>query len=162
MGILPYFLLGKGRRTYSILIVVLLSIGGLTSVLIAGNEVAAGDDEIAQFQPMAPKPGERSGDWYIDDHTLEMEITPQGTYAWMGKQMKKLDFNGDGIEDLAVTSLGANNYFGEVYIYDGSYQVTYPNLKEDSSSARWILSCDQQGYFGYDIYIGDANGDTYD
>ncbi|MBN1540332.1 MAG: VCBS repeat-containing protein [Candidatus Thermoplasmatota archaeon] len=144
------------------ILVLMLSIGGLTSVLIAGDEVAAGDDEIAQFQPLAPKPGERTGDWYIDDHVLEMEIASQNTNEWVGKQMKKLDFNGDGIEDLAVTSLGANNYFGEVYIYDGSYQVTYPNLREDTSSARWTLSCDHQGYFGYDIYIGDANGDTYD
>ncbi|MBN1390476.1 MAG: FG-GAP repeat protein [Candidatus Thermoplasmatota archaeon] len=162
MGILPTFLLGKGRRTFSVLIVLLFTASGALILLNAIDKTAAADDEVL-YQPLAPKPGERTGDWNLDAHPSEFEITANSTYEWLGKQMKKLDFNGDGVEDLAVTASGANSDCGAVYIYDGSYQVTFPRLREYSDSANWKITCNgEYAYFGLDIFIGDANGDGFD
>ncbi|MGA1793019.1 MAG: FG-GAP-like repeat-containing protein [Thermoplasmatota archaeon] len=134
-------------------------------MLVFGIPVTA-ETETFDFQPLAPKPGERSGDYYLQDNPPEFELTGDSSYNYYGKHMKKLDFNGDGIEDLAISAYAADSYVGAVYIYDGSYQITFPRLREDGSSARWKLSGSGVGsgstYFGNDFYIGDVNGDGYD
>ena len=62
MDILPSFLLGKVRRPFSLLIVILLTLSGLIPILLVAEETAAAEEEIDEFQPLAPKRGERAGD----------------------------------------------------------------------------------------------------
>lgn len=158
MGILTSFQVAIRDRVLVVIVALLMSLGGLL-IMLDFNEVSAAPED-AVPTPLVEEqtigPSVRSGDTYLQSSPPEYLIEGKTSSGYFGNVMVKLDFNGDGYEDLAV---GQPRRY-KVCIYDGKTQLEYPSLYETDTTARWIIS--DSSYFGSDISTGDINGDGYD
>jgi len=89
-----------------------------------------------------------SGRVYLIDASsgiLLDSIAGIGAVALMGAGLTEVDYNGDGILDLAVSSVGTSNLTGkvEVYSWDGTSLI----MVNDST----LLGVDPGGLFGYSL-----------
>ena len=89
-----------------------------------------------------------SGRVYLIDASsgiLLDSIAGIGAVALMGAGLTEVDYNGDGILDLAVSSVGTSNLTGkvEVYSWDGTSLI----MVNDST----LLGPDPGGLFGYSL-----------
>ncbi|MFW3147074.1 MAG: FG-GAP repeat domain-containing protein, partial [Thermoplasmatota archaeon] len=113
------------------------------------------DSETNDEQPIVIPPGARQGDHYLAEQPAEYLAYGKGG-GWFGGTMIKVDWNADGVIDLATAEPGA----GKLYIYDGSTQLKFPEISASGDDARWTASGGQN--FGTDFCFGDVNGDGYD
>ena len=113
--------------------------------------------QTSAYEPSGLKPGQRSGDHYLQDKPPEYFATGEGSDSYFGAILEKIDYNADGTTDLIVSSPGG----GAVYIYDGTSQLKFPDLGVTSDDATWTLSGGSNN-FGTDLSIGDVNGDGYE
>lgn len=164
MDILPY---EAGTRNKKIVCgMTILMLVAMAFVAIVGVPAITEADEpapqIMELQPTALKPGQREGEHDLNENPAEYYIEGN-MYEYFGAKMLKLDINGDGVLDLAVTR---PYFYGQsVVIFDGATQVMFPDLQSTSSSARWNINFGgdwNNYYFGTDIAVGDVNGDGYD
>ncbi|MCU0799491.1 MAG: FG-GAP-like repeat-containing protein, partial [Candidatus Thermoplasmatota archaeon] len=155
MAILTTSLLGN-KRTLALAVVLvmgLVAFAPLMQLIWTDGPVDTAD----AASPLALKPGQRKGDHYIDTSPSEYMLAEQAGSAYYGSTMDKIDWNKDGVLDLIVTSPGRSG--GRLYIYDGSYQVKFPNLFESGATARWTFTGSSK--FGVDFSFGDVNGDGW-
>ncbi len=96
--------------------------------------------------------------WYAESNQ------PYADYPLFGSRIATGDFNGDGYLDVAI---GAYNYThdqyreGAVFVWYGT--STGLNVNGDPSNCDWMAESNQEySGFGYDIAVGDFNGDGYD
>ncbi len=89
--------------------------------------------------------------------TAEMTLEGASTNAYLGSSLSAAgDVNGDGYQDVVISALGANDYFGSVYVYYGDGE----SLSETPSE---LVGESGGGTFGYSVAgLGDVNGDGYD
>ncbi len=96
------------------------------------------------------------------ENSMELIWESQGEhpYSDYGSSMTSMDYNGDGIDDLVIGSLGyepggGSAFLGKVYFYyGGSSFSTTPDLTITGSTANWL---------GKSIHnFGDVNGDGFD
>ncbi|MGA1820998.1 MAG: FG-GAP-like repeat-containing protein [Thermoplasmatota archaeon] len=135
-----------------------MSLGGLLVMFDLSGVSAAPEESIPEpdADEMTIGPSVRTGDMYLQSSPPEYLIEGKTSSGYFGNVMIKLDFNGDGYDDLAV---GQPRRY-QVCIYDGKTQLEYPSLYETDATARWIIS--GSSYFGSDLATGDINGDGYD
>ena len=147
------------KRILAILTVMLLGmIGMLPLMSMVSPSTMVNAEGSIQEGTLSLKPGERSGVHNLATSPPEYELRGKNNYAHFGAKMLKLDINGDGVEDLAVTAHQESP--SGVFIYDGASDITFPDLKGSPSSATWSII--GSSYTGADIATGDANGDGYD
>ena len=156
MYILPSsYKIGKSRAIV-LTVVVVMALTAFLPLIFAGEEADA--SESTSFEPSALKPGQRSGDHYLDDYPPEYFAYGSTSGSYFGSGIDTLDFNGDGYEDMIVTAPIDGS--GKVYIFDGSTQLKFPDLGVGAEDARWELSGGSRA-FGTDFSMGDVNGDGY-
>jgi biopolymer transport protein ExbD len=157
MYILPSsYKIGKSRAIV-LTVIAVMTLAGFIPLIFAATPAIAGEENT--FQPDELKIGQRSGDHYFEDNPPEYLAEGSVSGGYFGATMDKLDFNGDGFEDLAISAPMAGS--GKVYIYDGSTQLKFPDLGVTGEDARWTLSGGSQA-FGTDFAMGDVNGDGVD
>lgn len=157
MYILPSsYKIGKSRAIV-LTVVVVMALTAFLPLIFAGEEADA--SESTSFEPSALKPGQRRGDHYLDDNPPEYFASGSSSGSYFGATIEKLDFNGDGHTDMAISA--PQDGSGKVYIMDGATQLKFPDLGVNAEDARWELSAGGQ-VFGTDMAVGDANNDGYD
>ncbi|MCU0799994.1 MAG: VCBS repeat-containing protein, partial [Candidatus Thermoplasmatota archaeon] len=128
----------------------------LQVVFDLGN--TASTEVFASSLPLALKPGQRKGDHYLDSSPSEYLGSEESGSAYFGSTIDKVDWNADGIMDLIISAPGKSG--GRVYIYDGSYQLKFPELQVTGGTARWTFTGSSS--FGTDYDHGDVNGDGFE
>lgn len=103
--------------------------------------------------------------WHQDSPGIEGEAEHEDAFGWFG--MTAGDFNGDGIEDLAV---GVPEEQVRFELHAGSMNVLYGSKAGLSADGNQLWNQASAGVeseprlldrFGYDLASGDFNGDGY-
>lgn len=153
MDILSFSLKGfKKGMVLSVLI--LLTLVSITPILLLAPTGGVGS--VAASQTNSLQADQRSGEYSLDDVQAEYSAYATDGNGYFGAKMRKLDFNGDGVIDLAISQPGK----GTVYILDGQTQLKFPELTVTPATATWTIS--GGSYFGTDFSVGDVNGDGAD
>lgn len=91
------------------------------------------------------------------DNQFHFSIIGQNTNNLFGVSCDNIgDFNGDGIDDIAIGADGFNNYRGRVYIYFGG-------IETDMEADLILSGVEEYEHFGYNLAgVGDINNDGFD
>jgi len=91
----------------------------------------------------------------------DANITGPSNYSYFGESVKVTDFNDDGYDDLAVGAPSASNYFGVLYIFQGSAATMSGNYTATNDSYADFVGEFGYDYFGRGIDTGDINADGH-
>jgi parallel beta-helix repeat protein len=83
------------------------------------------------------------------------------TNSWFGKSVVMGDYNNDGKDDVVLSDYSIDQGQGRVYIYLG-HNVLNPETLVITDADVTIDSTINQAYFGYDLAIGNFDGDDYE
>lgn len=105
--------------------------------------------------------GNDGGSGAFDFGDTESNFYGANTGDELGVSLATGDINGDGYEDLIVSSQGWNSDAGAVNVVYGPIEAeTYKNISSTSSYTRWKGSSSSEA--GYAVESGDFNADGYD
>jgi hypothetical protein len=135
----------------------------LAATVRASNGDSNSDGAIYMYKGLPPEGFSQGGLTKLPVKT----ILTDAENDWMGRELTAGDYNGDGMDDLAVahsySNQAAGTAAGAVYVFNGS---PLPDVFEAPLSpldADWTYVGGQgYDYEGYALNSGDANGDGID